>query len=405
MDRRGFLRGAGAVAAVAGLEGCKKVVTTPVSAASLAPTAQLPVYDKLGPLVPIRAEIDRIFKITVCTRPFRPAGPRLDGEKIGEKFVVHNYGHGGSGWSLSWGSADVVVKKVLEEGNHRGQVAVIGCGALGMTAALTAQRYGLKTTIYTKERPPFVRSMRATGTWTPDSRVSFASVAGPAFGDLWERMARTSLTMHQSFVGTPGEPVEWMDQFSLSDGAGPQGGGRVDVPGHDWGRYANRIADLMPHTFEMPPGTHPFPVKIVRRTTSMTFNVHDYARQLMNDFQVAGGRIETREFHAPQDLATLPEHTIIHSTGYAARQWWGDNSLVPVRGQIAWLIPQEDVHYGIFYNGVAVVARRDGIVVQPGGGGEEFGWNDDTEVPDRAAAEAGVLELQKLYRRMTTMNS
>ena len=52
-------------------------------------------------LAPLRAELDRIFRVTVCSRPFRAAGPRLDVEKVGDKVVVHNYGHGGSGWSLS----------------------------------------------------------------------------------------------------------------------------------------------------------------------------------------------------------------------------------------------------------------------------------------------------------------
>ena len=54
-------------------------------------------------LAPIRARTDRIFDVAVCLRPFRAAGPRLDTERLGDTLVVHNYGHGGSGWSLSWG--------------------------------------------------------------------------------------------------------------------------------------------------------------------------------------------------------------------------------------------------------------------------------------------------------------
>jgi len=50
-----------------------------------------------APLPPVRLSADRIIKITVCTRPFRAQGPRLDVEQIGFKTVVHNYGHGGSG--------------------------------------------------------------------------------------------------------------------------------------------------------------------------------------------------------------------------------------------------------------------------------------------------------------------
>ncbi len=61
-----------------------------------------------------------------------------------------------------------------------------------------------------------------------------------------------------------------------------------------------------------------------------------------------------------------------------------------MRGQIAWLIPQEGVNYGLYYKGLNVLARRDGIVIQPSLNGDESGWNNSNEQPDRAEAEAGV---------------
>ena len=67
-------------------------------------------FEASPPLVPIRARTDRIFDIAVCLRPFRPAGPRVDTERLGDTLVVHNYGHGGSGWSLSWGSSARAVR-------------------------------------------------------------------------------------------------------------------------------------------------------------------------------------------------------------------------------------------------------------------------------------------------------
>jgi len=70
-----------------------------------------------------------------------------------------------------------------------------------------------------------------------------------------------------------------------------------------------------------------------------------------------------------------------------------------VRGQIAWLIPQQDVNYGLSYKGVYVLARRDGIVVQDRGKGEMEGYNETSEVPDRAAAEASVKVVAGLYSR------
>ena len=67
----------------------------------------------LGPVLPILSEVDRISRVTVCLRPFRAAGPRMDVERVGDKTVIHNYGHGGSGWSLSWGAAQVALGSAL----------------------------------------------------------------------------------------------------------------------------------------------------------------------------------------------------------------------------------------------------------------------------------------------------
>jgi D-amino-acid oxidase len=401
MNRRFFLQGSAAFAgcSAVGLTGCVKRP----AAASLPGAPSLPFYDAVGPIIPIRADVDRIFRITVCLRPFRAAGPRLDVERLGDKLVVHNYGHGGSGWSLSWGSADVVVRKALDGANGKKELAVIGCGALGLTAAATAQRAGFKVTIYARERPPYVRSARATGSWTPDSRIALTTAASPNFAAEWESMARTSFAMYQSYLGMPGTPIEWTDRYDLSDRAPGEHSSAARPPdAHDFAHYYDRIADLTPESQDIPAGSHPFPTRYVRRETSLTFNVAGYSRQLMNDFMIAGGTIETREFQTPQDLASLAQPVIINCTGYGARQLWSDESIVPVRGQIAWLIPQEGVHYGLSYKGVNVLARRDGIVVQPFRD-EDEGWNDTNEQPDKAAAVAGVEVIQELYGRMEKM--
>ena len=167
--------------------------------------------------MPIRAQVDRIFRVTVCLRPFRAAGPRLDVERVGDKTVVHNYGHGGSGWSLSWGSSSIAVEKAMAAGER--DVAVIGCGALGLTSAILLQRAGAKVTIYAKERPPEVRSARATGSWTPDSRIALTNSVSPDFPALWEKMCRYSFHTYESYLGMAGNPVEWTDRYILSDRA------------------------------------------------------------------------------------------------------------------------------------------------------------------------------------------
>jgi len=349
---------------------------------------------------PIRAETDRIFRVTVCLRPFRAAGPRLDVERVGDKTVVHNYGHGGSGWSLSWGSSAIAAEKAMSIGER--EVAVIGCGALGLTSATLLLRAGAKVTIYAKERPPEVRSARATGSWTPDSRIALAGSVDAGFPALWERMCRYSFHTYESYLGMAGNPIEWTDRYSLSDEdpEQPQRARTSEAGSLEFARYQNRVSDLTPRSHDLPPGTHPFPTKYARRTTSLAFNVAGYSRQLLNDFLIEGGKIEHAEYRAPADLQPLPQKVIVNCTGYGARALWKDESIVPVRGQIAWLIPQPEVNYGVQYKSVYILGRRDGIVVQGIGKGEMEGYNDSNETPDRAAAEESVAVVAELYRRM-----
>lgn len=46
-----------------------------------------------------------IQHVVAGLRPFRPQGFRVEGERWGEKRIIHNYGHGGSGITFSWGCA------------------------------------------------------------------------------------------------------------------------------------------------------------------------------------------------------------------------------------------------------------------------------------------------------------
>ena len=100
----------------------------------------------------------------------------------------------------------------------------------------------------------------------------------------------------------------------------------------------------------------------------------------------------------PADFGRIKEKLIFNCSGYGVRDLMQDNSIIPVRGQIAWLLPQPDVHYGIYYDHVGVQARRDGIVVQNVGPNEAFGFNDANETPDMAAAQASVEKIAGLFR-------
>jgi D-amino-acid oxidase len=391
LDRRGLMRGALVLGSL-GMAGCSTLGDSSASPGAL------PVYDRVPMLAPVRARADRLFDITVCLRPFRAAGPRLDTEEIGKTFVVHNYGHGGSGWSLSWGSGTIAVRKAMSKAPKK--IAVIGCGALGLTAARLAQDAGAQVTIYTRDLPPQTRSYRATGTFTPDSRIALTSAAASDFAAQWEEMARISFKTYRSYLGLPGTPVEWNDRYFLSD-LSPEEVAAHQPPPDPLGfaKYSDHIGDLLPKTDVLPPGASPFPTRSVRRTANMVFNIPDYAHTLTTDFLVAGGAIERREFHSPADFDTLKEKVVINCTGYAARTLMNDSSVVPVRGQIGWLIPQPEVNYGVIYDGVSMLARRDGIVMQDLRGGDMRGYNDANETVDRDESVQVVQAMAALYAK------
>lgn len=354
------------------------------------------------PLAPIKASMDRLISLEACLRPFRPQGPRIEAERMGRRTIVHNYGHGGSGWSLSWGAGREAV--ALAQATGEKHVAVIGCGAIGLTTAVVAQRAGLKVRIYTKDQIPNVRSFRATGVWSPSARICTLEYATPEFRKRWEAMARHSYFQYSSMLGLAGAPIEWIEGYKLSDKPFASGASLYThdpYPGEPQYPHLEdeHTPDLMSGLQPLTPDQHPFPVPYVRRVNMMMFNIPAYARLLLQDFFNAGGELTIREFEDPRQFQDLPEKTIIHATGYAARTLMNDNSLVPVRGQTARLIPQPEVDYAISYDSqnVYTVPRRDGMIVQEWSPGD---YGNDKEEAYLEATRASVEKIARLCAQM-----
>jgi D-amino-acid oxidase len=56
----------------------------------------------------------RLIRERVGLRPCRKSGVRLELERLGDgRRVIHNYGHGGAGFTLSWGCAQTVLELAL----------------------------------------------------------------------------------------------------------------------------------------------------------------------------------------------------------------------------------------------------------------------------------------------------
>ncbi len=361
-------------------------------------------------LAPMRVSPDQLIDMKCCIRPLRAAGPNLGTEIVGDRLVVHNYGHGGSGWSLSWGSAEVAVGKALSVLPE--SIAVVGCGIVGLTSAVVAQRAGLKVTIYARELLPRTRSFRASGSYTPGSRIALVGPAGAQFPELWEQMARFSWKMFRTFLGLPGNPVEFCDSYNVSDKPierrkwppNPAIAGSWETAGlpqqnSEFAHLDERIRDIVPQPVDLAPEENPFDTPYAQRSSHMYFNFPAYGHMLLTEFFERGGRYVMRDFHSPAEFAGLPEKVVIHATGYAARDLWQDRTIIPVRGQTGWLVPQPDAHYSLRSNNMSLLSKADGVVVMNNNPdmGDMLGVGDSTELPNRAPIEEALAALAPLF--------
>ena len=79
--------------------------------AAVDPTATARIIDECSSVLAIDKPAPLTAKVGL--RPFRRTGVRLEPAQLSDgRRVIHNYGHGGSGFTLSWGCAEEVLKLV-----------------------------------------------------------------------------------------------------------------------------------------------------------------------------------------------------------------------------------------------------------------------------------------------------
>jgi len=347
MDRRMFLGSAALGLTGLALPGCATTSSRPVT--------------QTGCLPPVDVSADRIIRTLAGLRPYRPSGFVVRGEALGDKRLVHNYGHGGAGITLSWGSAKLAVDLGLP--GHRGPVAVLGAGVMGLSTARLVQEAGFPVTIYTRALPPETTSNIAGGQFhpfghfreeavTPEWRRQF--VAAVDYG--WRRF--------QIMVGDD-YGIRWLPTYVERNGP----------------EYA-LLPTFPPVNRMLGPDEHPFPLESVVRYDTLYVETGRYLRQMIRDVQIAGGRIEVRGFATPAEIAALPEGLVFNCTGLGARALFGDTELRPARGQLAILLPQPEIRYAFTGEAGYMFPRADGILL--GGTFELDQWSTEPE-PGRIA--------------------
>ena len=326
---------------------------------------------------------DRIIREITGLRPFRAPGFVVRAEPLGDKTVVHNYGHGGGGISLCWGSSELAVELASAAGHRR--FAVLGCGVMGLTTARLLQDRGFEATIYAKDLPPATTSNIAGGQWSPYT-VSDADKTTSAYRAQFERASRLSHRRFQELVGQE-YGVRWIENYVLS--AEPF---RT--------QQDNPIGDLYFAPSVLPAGSHPFSAPHVRRFTTMLIEPSVFMSAVTRDFLLRGGRIHVRAFNDRNELQALDEPVIINCTGLGSAALFEDPELIPIKGQLSILLPQPEVDYILLAGDYYMFPRSDGIVL----GGSRGRGDGSTSIDP--AVSARILEThQAIFKNVPALGS
>ncbi len=256
---------------------------------------------------------------------------------------------------------------------------MLGCGVMGLSTARLLQRRGARVTIYARDLPPETTSNVAGGQWSPAGVVD-RDHRTPEWDVQFERAARFSHQFFQHFVGTE-YGVRWIENCVCQ--AWPFEPAR------------SRIDDLYPESRTLARDDHPFPARYVRRLTTMLIEPAVYLNALLRDFLVSGGSLVVRDFRDRRDVLSLPHRTIVNCTGLGARALFGDETLVPVKGQLTVLLPQPEVDYIVIHGDYYMFPRIDGVLL--GGTRERGVW---TLEPNQEAARKILAAHQAFFAAM-----
>ena len=242
----------------------------------------------------------------------------------------------------------------------RADVIVVGCGVIGLTAAVHMRESGLDVRVVTAALPLDTTSSVAAALWYPYKAYPEDRVLS------W---GKRTFEVFENLTRSPESGVRMREGVELWHEPVPDPWWASAVPG------VRRCAED-----ELPPGYrdgHAFVAPVVEMPV--------YLGYLLERFVEAGGRVEHRAIPSLEE--TGEGRVVVNCAGLGARELVGDTSMEPIQGQIVRVrnpglerfMLDEDNPEGVTY----IVPRSEDCIL--GGTAEEGEW--DTEPNPEIAAD------------------
>jgi D-amino-acid oxidase len=338
----------------------------------------------------------------VGIRPHRGGGVclKLEDEPIqsqwGPKFLIHNYGHGGAGITLSFGCASVVADHVQElirdmrRSRMRPSVAVIGSGVIGLTVAAELRRRWrrMRITVYAKEF---------------DVRKTTSFMAAGQFGPSGigaEYETEEEQNVLADYLRRSRQRIVELQQSSRAHAYG------IAIRRDYTLDHRNPAYDDYTPTDVIPAyksGILPFKNLNTtgREYRTWLINPTILLPRLVAELRRSGVPFRVRHFESKIDFAGLRENVIVNCTGYGAKAIMNDHNVIARRGHL--VVLKKTLHKQFYFfsggcwNGriMYVFCRQNDIVV--GGTVQRGNESEAVTESDRAVFERILSNAQAMF--------
>lgn len=268
---------------------------------------------------------ENIIGTTVGIRPFRKTGVRLEAEWLHDKLIIHNYGYGGSGLTLSFGGASEVLEILENQKASSNIVAILGAGVVGLATAYDLLEKGYEVHLYADQWNPNLTSNVAAGIWTP---LTFPSDIPEEKKSLHQRMLAIaeqrflkSTGPHPEFAG-----VKLREYYRLT----------TDNP-----QAVKTMHQGEEVIFHFDNGL----IKNGLRSTRLAIEGKLFMDDLQAKVKSKGALLNQKHFDKLEEVISLKEPIIINCLSMGSRELFNDGEFIPVRGQMIYFKPQAGMDY------------------------------------------------------------